>query len=165
FTEKEHLCLFAFPNETWQVKPPTEMVPPELPEPVLGINFSRDLMQEKDWLTNVSLHSDSWLLSVAFHMATDYGFDKSERERLFKMINDLPTIVEVVSGNAKEEVDEEGATLCGACGAYYGIDGFWICCDLCNKWFHGTCVKITAAEAEYIEHYKCPTCSNEGAKV
>jgi hypothetical protein len=31
-----------------------------------GINFARDGMQRKDWLALVAVHSDSWLLSVAF---------------------------------------------------------------------------------------------------
>ncbi|KAJ9688008.1 hypothetical protein PVL29_013969 [Vitis rotundifolia] len=100
------------------------------------------------------------------------------------MINDLPTIFEVVTGAAKkqvkekssvsnhssnkskskskvrgsesakylkggqpkdeeeglDEVDEEehGDTLCGACGENYASDEFWICCDICEKWFHGS---------------------------
>ena len=31
---------------------------------------------------------------------------------------------------------EHGETLCGACGESYGPDEFWICCDICEKWFH-----------------------------
>ena len=39
-----------------------------------------------------------------------------------------------------DEVDEEehGDTLCGACGENYASDEFWICCDICEKWFHGS---------------------------
>ncbi|KAF3781178.1 PHD finger protein ALFIN-LIKE 3 [Nymphaea thermarum] len=122
------------------------------------------------------------------------------------MINDLPTIFEVVTGAAKnpvkekssatnhgsnksksntkrpsesqakypkaqhkeddvglEEEDEEehGETLCGACGESYASDEFWICCDICERWFHGKCVKITPARAEHIKQYKCPSCSNK----
>ncbi|KAJ9688002.1 hypothetical protein PVL29_013967 [Vitis rotundifolia] len=126
------------------------------------------------------------------------------------MINDLPTIFEVVTGAAKkqvkekssvsnhssnksksnskvrgsesakyskggqpkdeeeglDEVDEEehGDTLCGACGENYASDEFWICCDICEKWFHGKCVKITPARAEHIKQYKCPSCSNKRAR-
>ena len=47
--EKENLCLYGLPNESWEVNLPAEEVPPELPEPALGINFARDGMQEKDW--------------------------------------------------------------------------------------------------------------------
>ncbi|OEL31079.1 PHD finger protein ALFIN-LIKE 5 [Dichanthelium oligosanthes] len=186
--EKENLCLYGFPNENWEVNFPAEEVPPELPEPALGINFARDGMQEKDW------------------------------KRLFGMINELPTTFEVVSGKSKikapptnnnhsnskskpnnktkssepkvkqpkpvaedpapaeegpaaEEEDgagggasegEHGETLCGACGESYGPDEFWICCDICEKWFHGKCVKITAAKAEHIKQYKCPSCTGGG---
>ncbi|CAI0438465.1 unnamed protein product [Linum tenue] len=167
------------PNETWEVNLPVEEVPPELPEPALGINFARDGMQEKDWLSLVAVHSDSWLLAVAFYFGARFGFGKNERKRLFQMINEVPTIFEVVSGTGKqpkdqsdddesgedeEEDDEQGAT-CGACGESYGTDEFWICCDVCERWFHGKCVKITPAKAEHIKQYKCPGCSGKRARV
>ncbi|KAM3384363.1 hypothetical protein ACQJBY_008802 [Aegilops geniculata] len=216
--EKENLCLYGFPNEHWEVNLPAEEVPPELPEPALGINFARDGMQEKDWLSMVAVHSDAWLLSVAFYFGARFGFDKSDRKRLFGMINELPTIFDVVSGKSKTKAptnnnhsnskskstnkmqktseprakqpkpqlkeedhedeapdagedgggaaggggggggEEHGDTLCGACGDNYGQDEFWIGCDMCEKWFHGKCVKITPAKAEHIKQYKCPSC-------
>ncbi|XP_076884992.1 PHD finger protein ALFIN-LIKE 4-like [Bidens hawaiensis] len=206
--EKENLCLYGFPNEHWEVNLPAEEVPPELPEPALGINFARDGMQEKDWLSLVAVHSDAWLLSVAFYFGARFGFDKADRKRLFNLINDLPTIFEVVSGTAKknqkekiassnhsstksksnskvrelepekylkndedddddeeeEDEDEHGETLCGACGGNYASNEFWICCDICEKWFHGKCVKITPARAEHIKQYMCPACSNKRAR-
>lgn len=74
----------------------SEQVPPELPEPVLGINFARDGMHRKDWLALVAVHSDCWLFSVAFF----YGakMDRTGREKLFKMINQNPTLYEMVTG-------------------------------------------------------------------
>ncbi|ESR44627.1 hypothetical protein CICLE_v10004072mg [Citrus x clementina] len=62
-------------------------------------------MQEKDWLSLVAVHSDSWLLAVAFYFGARFGFGKNERKKLFQMINDLPTIFEVVTGNAKQPKD------------------------------------------------------------
>ncbi|KAF4365841.1 hypothetical protein CsatB_006325 [Cannabis sativa] len=207
--EKENLCLYGFPSEQWEVNLPAEEVPPELPEPALGINFARDGMQEKDWLSLVAVHSDAWLLSVAFYFGARFGFDKADRKRLFGLINELPTIFEVVTGVVKKQVkdkssnsnhgsnksksnskrssessakamlmpkdedeegldmdneDEEGETLCAACGENYATDEFWILCDICEKWFHGKCVKITAARAEHIKQYKCPSCSNKRAR-
>ncbi|GKV03663.1 hypothetical protein SLEP1_g15929 [Rubroshorea leprosula] len=206
--EKENLCLYGFPSEQWEVNLPVEEVPPELPEPALGINFARDGMREKDWLSLVAVHSDAWLLSVAFYFGSRFGFEKADRKRLFNMINDLPTIFEVVAGAPKkqtkekssasnhnnsksksnskgkyskamqpkdgdeddddgledEDEEEHGDTLCGACGDNYSSDEFWICCDICEKWFHGKCVKITPARAEHIKQYKCPTCSNKRAR-
>ncbi|XP_059633178.1 PHD finger protein ALFIN-LIKE 4-like isoform X1 [Cornus florida] len=215
--EKENLCLYGFPSEQWEVNLPAEEVPPELPEPALGINFARDGMQDKDWLALVAVHSDAWLLAVAFYFGARFGFDKADRKRLFGMMNELPTIFEVVTGAAKKQVkdkplisnygsnksksnskgvketsfflrgsesqgkyskvllakdeeegldeedeeEEHGDTLCGACGENYASDEFWICCDICERWFHGKCVKITPARAEHIKQYKCPSCSNK----
>jgi len=79
FAEKENLCLYGFPNESWEVNLPAEEVPPELPEPALGINFARDGMQEKEWLSMVAAHSDAWLLSVAFYFGARFGFNKNDR--------------------------------------------------------------------------------------
>ncbi|CAM0955460.1 unnamed protein product [Alopecurus aequalis] len=215
--EKENLCLYGYPNETWEVTLPAEEVPPEIPEPALGINFARDGMNEKDWLALVAVHSDSWLLAVSFYFAARFGFDKEARRRLFNMINNLPTIFEVVTGVAKkqtkekppnsttiksnkpstkmpsrpeshskapkmaappkdedesgedygeeEEGEERDNTLCGTCGTNDGKDEFWICCDNCERWYHGKCVKITPARAEHIKHYKCPDCSNKRARA
>lgn len=77
--EKDNLCLYGFPNEQWEVNLPAEEVPPELPEPALGINFARDGMQDKDWLSLVAVHSDAWLLAVAFYFGARFGFDKADR--------------------------------------------------------------------------------------
>lgn len=211
--EKENLCLYGLPNETWEVNLPAEEVPPELPEPALGINFARDGMNDKDWLSLVAAHSDSWLLSVAFYFGARFGFDRDSRKRLFSMINNLNTIFEVVTGSDKiqpkektpkngsksnksgskparqpepnprsskiplpedneesegeeeKEQEDHESTMCGACGENYGQEEFWICCDLCEKWFHGKCVKITPAKAEHIKHYKCPNCSSSSKRA
>ncbi|PHT68244.1 hypothetical protein T459_27731 [Capsicum annuum] len=39
YKEKENLCLYGLPNETWEVNLPMEEVPPELSEPTLGTNL------------------------------------------------------------------------------------------------------------------------------
>ena len=83
--EKENLCLYGQPNETWEVTLPAEEVPPELPEPALGINFARDGMEEKDWLALVAVHSDAWLLAVAFYFGARFGFDKEARYLFFHL--------------------------------------------------------------------------------
>ncbi|MED6148555.1 phytoene dehydrogenase AL-1 [Stylosanthes scabra] len=192
--DKENLCLYGHPNESWEVTLPAEEVPPELPEPALGINFARDGMNRRDWLSLVAVHSDSWLLSVAFYLGA--RLNRNERKRLFSLINDLPTVFEVVTdrkpnhsisfslddaflylysqrssdGQVKsnpkfadegyeEDEDEHSETLCGSCGGNYNADEFWIGCDICERWFHGKCVKITPAKAESIKQYKCPSCN------
>lgn len=70
-----------------------------------------------------------------------------------------PKEVEDSGAEDGENEEELENTLCGACGDNYANDEFWICCDICEKWFHGRCVKITPARAEHIKHYKCPSCS------
>ncbi|MCO5561682.1 hypothetical protein L7F22_015304 [Adiantum nelumboides] len=192
---KENLCLYGYPKGTWEVTFPAEEVPPELPEPALGINFARDGMELSDWLFLIAVHSDSWLYAVAFFYCA--RFNKQDRKRLFGMINELPTVYEVVSGrkpvkekvstsngNSKlkasakkekspkqalskdeeeenyEDEEEDGETYCGICGGLYSESEFWIACDLCEKWYHGKCVKVTAARAEHIKQYKCPSCTN-----
>ncbi|CAL0327909.1 unnamed protein product [Lupinus luteus] len=195
--EKENMCLYGLPNESWEVTLPAEEVPPELPEPVLGINFARDGMNRKDWLSLVAVHSDCWLNSVAFYFGA--RLNRNERKRLFSLMNELPTIFEIVSGrkplkdkttttdsgsksrgslkrsnegqvksNSKlpdesnGEDEEHGETLCGSCGGNYsGDDEFWIGCDICERWYHGKCVKITPAKADSIKQYKCPSCNSK----
>ncbi|KAL3581661.1 hypothetical protein D5086_015993 [Populus alba] len=178
--EKENLCLYGHPTESWEVTLPAEEVPPELPEPALGINFARDGMSRKDWLSLVAVHSDCWLLSMAFYFGA--RLNRNDRKRLFSMINDLPTLFEIVTGrkpvedkpsaesgsksrnntkrsidgqarsNSKlsyvEDEDEHGDTICGSCAGNYNADEFWIGCDICERWYHGKCVKITPAKAE-----------------
>ncbi|XP_011047497.1 PREDICTED: PHD finger protein ALFIN-LIKE 2-like [Populus euphratica] len=194
--EKENLCLYGHPTESWEVTLPAEEVPPELPEPALGINFARDGMSRKDWLSLVAVHSDCWLLSMAFYFGA--RLNRNDRKRLFSMINDLPTLFEIVTGrkpvedkpsaesgsksrnNTKrsidgqarsnfklsyvEDEDEHGDTICGSCAGNYNADEFWIGCDICERWYHGKCVKITPAKAESIKQYKCPSCSTKKSR-
>ena len=71
------MCLYGYPQGNWEVTFPVEEVPPELPEPALGINFARDGMEHRDWLSLIAVHSDSWLYAVAFYYCA--RFDKLER--------------------------------------------------------------------------------------
>jgi len=41
-------------------------------------------MQEKDWLSLVVVHSDTWLLALAFYFGARFGFDKTHRYILQK---------------------------------------------------------------------------------
>lgn len=73
------MCLYGFPNGTWKVGPPAEEVPVNIPEPTLGINIARDGSSLKDWLSVIALHSDSWLISVAFYFGAFSEIKKIER--------------------------------------------------------------------------------------
>ncbi|KAL4283460.1 hypothetical protein GQ457_16G002600 [Hibiscus cannabinus] len=190
FPGKESLCLFGQPDGTWEVKPPVESVPPAMPEPMVGINFLRAKMPADKWIHAVAIASDSWLLSLAFFLgaATRAHLSKHDRARLFTMINSLPTLCEIVTGDAKggsgtaksssssssgrgrqakgtkRGSPDEAATdsLCAACGTFDAYD-FWIGCDTCEKWYHGECVDVTLETSLRIGKYECPPCM-AGAK-
>mmetsp|Transcript_118 Transcript_118/g.418 ORF Transcript_118/g.418 Transcript_118/m.418 type:complete len:261 (+) Transcript_118:498-1280(+) len=106
--DRDNLCLYGEPEGTWIVDLPAEEVPPELPDPVLGINFARDGMAKRDWLSLVAVHSDSWLLSVAFFFAA--SLDAYGRARLFGKINELQTLHEVVTDKPKAKVSKQVAS-------------------------------------------------------
>ena len=96
--DQENLCLYGHSDGTWEVTLPCEEVPPELPEPAIGINFARDGMKRNDWISLVSVHSDSWLMAVAFYNGA--RLDQEGRRQLFNDINSLPTCFEIVSGRS-----------------------------------------------------------------
>lgn len=70
----------------------------------------------------------------------------------------------VAEESYEDEEDEHGDTQCGSCGGNYNADEFWIGCDICERWYHGKCVKITPAKAESIKQYKCPSCTMKRAR-
>ncbi|GAU28799.1 hypothetical protein TSUD_357850 [Trifolium subterraneum] len=171
--DKENLCLYGFPNEEWKLNLPAEAIPSELPEPSLGINFARSGMQKTDWLSLVAAHSDSWLVGVASYYGAQYGFNKSDRERLFSMINELPTILEIVTDAAKKQVEK--SSVSNHSGSKSKSNSIAQAPDphfketkakpnvveeemdddeniLCN------CVNVTPSIAEEINKYECPYC-------
>ncbi|KAL4419298.1 hypothetical protein ABPG77_001630 [Micractinium sp. CCAP 211/92] len=183
---KENLCLYGYADSTWEVTLPCEEVPPELPEPTLGINFARDGMKRQDWLCLVAVHADCWLMAMTFYNAAK--LDQKGRQRLFDEINGLPTVYEIVSGRAagrpggmdpaelaaikqarlgyaaEEEEDEDDTPTegdgdpCPNCGATYQSGEFWIQCDVCDRWFDGKCVGMTSKKANEQPQWKCPLC-------
>ncbi|KAG6529516.1 hypothetical protein ZIOFF_011721 [Zingiber officinale] len=78
-------------TQTWEVNLPAEEVPPELPEPALGINFARDGMEESDWLALVAVHSDAWLLAVAFYFGARFGFNKESSPHSTSLSAKIPS--------------------------------------------------------------------------
>ena len=114
--DRENLSLYSNADGSWVVSLPAEEVPPELPEPALGINFARDGMKRGDWLALVAVHSDAWVMAVAFYYSAKFSAD--QRKKLFDLINSLPTTYEVLSGKGgkkmkvsvfvrKKKMDEE----------------------------------------------------------
>nr|GEX66825.1 putative reverse transcriptase domain-containing protein [Tanacetum cinerariifolium] len=54
-----------------------------------------------------------------------------------------------------EDDDEHGETLYGSCGESYISDEFWICCDICERWFHGDVVGCIYAKNLVLELVAC----------
>ncbi len=42
---------------------------------------------------------------------------------------------------------------------------FYIGCDRCQDWFHGSCVGISKAEADELDTYVCPNCRSSADSV
>ncbi|KAG8100243.1 hypothetical protein GUJ93_ZPchr0013g36536 [Zizania palustris] len=116
--EKDNLCLFGRANGTWEVAMPADNVPPQLPEPVIGINFSRDGMLRRDWLRLIAIHSDSWLLSVAFFLGA--SLNGNERKRLFSLINDHPTVLEALCDHRMHGRDNKSGIDSGSKSSDFG---------------------------------------------
>ena len=83
-SEKEYLCLYGLPGGRWEVVRPIELIPPSLPDPVLGINYIRDQKPKEEWLSLVAAHSDTWLVTMAFFHGGNSGFDGADRYLAFK---------------------------------------------------------------------------------
>ncbi|XP_065199486.1 nucleosome-remodeling factor subunit NURF301 [Planococcus citri] len=54
----------------------------------------------------------------------------------------------------------ESQELYCLCRQPYDESQFYICCDRCQDWFHGRCVGILQSEADHIDEYICPNCTN-----
>nr|CAB3226119.1 nucleosome-remodeling factor subunit NURF301 [Phallusia mammillata] len=70
---------------------------------------------------------------------------------------------------AKEQSAPQQELYC-FCRTPYDDAKFYIGCDICQDWYHGSCVGISEEEASGIESYTCPRCkqgsrdaSQEGA--
>jgi hypothetical protein len=96
--DKDNLALYGHPEGEWEVTLPAEEVPAELPEPCLGINFARDGMDERDWLALVAVHSDAWLMAVAFYYGSQ--LNAQERRELFTALNAPDTLYEIITEKA-----------------------------------------------------------------
>ncbi|KAM7254451.1 hypothetical protein ACFE04_003831 [Oxalis oulophora] len=180
--EKENLCLYGFPSEQWEVNLPAEEVPPELPEPAKRLfNMINDLptifeivtgavkkpQKEKPSATENSngkskstskVHRLYMKVYRSLNSCQDFYWRASESQAKYSKVSQPKEEEEM--DEEDEDEDEHGEALCGACGENYANDEFWIYCDICERWFHGKCVKMTPARAEHIKQYKCPSCSN-----
>ena len=47
-----------------------------------------------------------------------------------------------------------------ACIIFCLLTRFYVGCDKCQDWFHGTCVGISQEEADQLDTYVCPRCKD-----
>ncbi|RRT74122.1 hypothetical protein BHE74_00015861 [Ensete ventricosum] len=84
--------------------------------------------------------------------ASEHQAKKSKSKHIKEEVEDL---------NGNDNNDYEDKHLCASCGGNESVGYyFWICCDTCEKWYHGKCVRVTPAKAEHIKNYQCPRCSH-----
>ncbi|XP_066364575.1 PHD finger protein ALFIN-LIKE 3-like isoform X2 [Miscanthus floridulus] len=170
----ETLYLYGNSDGSWEVRPQKLFMPLGQPEPTtLGIKLVRGNMKRTKWLRHIAMHCDAWLIRISSFLGAN--LETRSRQRLSDRMNSLQTVLEtliasdtyrrICSLEKMNEDEDEGCgtepTICASCGSGYHANGFWICCDVCDRWFHGKCVKITAAQAERIEHYECPECCSD----
>jgi len=48
---------------------------------------------------------------------------------------------------------------------YIVICRFYIGCDRCDDWYHGSCVGVTKSEADRMDTYVCPVCRQKESVV
>ncbi|KAJ8330565.1 JmjC domain-containing histone demethylation protein 1 [Batrachochytrium dendrobatidis] len=54
--------------------------------------------------------------------------------------------------------DSDNSLLFCICRKPYDENKFYIQCDECDDWFHGSCIKISEAESDAIDKWYCATC-------
>ncbi|KAJ3080718.1 hypothetical protein HDU99_007594, partial [Rhizoclosmatium hyalinum] len=64
-----------------------------------------------------------------------------------------------VQSTVPSEIDNESPTPCGTC-QQLGVSDM-IGCDVCDEWFHFSCVGVKPEEVEHEETYKCPGCEEK----
>ncbi|KAM7528467.1 hypothetical protein LguiB_031877 [Lonicera macranthoides] len=106
-SDKKTLLLYGYPDVQWEVR----TQPADKKTPVVGMEFSTDMVQERDWLSRIAACCDAWLVRGTTFLGARNGFVKAERIHLFHMMNDLPDIREVVTKTvAQKEVQDNNIT-------------------------------------------------------
>ncbi|XP_055923846.1 uncharacterized protein LOC129954153 [Eupeodes corollae] len=83
-----------------------------------------------------------------------------KKKAVAKSMKSVPTKVNKEEGENQEDEDDPNKLWC-ICRQPHN-NRFMICCDVCEDWFHGTCVSITKAMGLEMEQngveWTCPKC-------
>ncbi|RWS08344.1 nucleosome-remodeling factor subunit NURF301-like protein, partial [Dinothrombium tinctorium] len=59
----------------------------------------------------------------------------------------------------QEKMKDEKQKYCLCEEDEYDENKYYVCCDLCERWFHGRCVGLLQKEAQELPEYQCPQCA------
>ena len=74
-----------------------------------------------------------------------------------------PEPVELAPQAASDEIDPN--ELYCICQTPYDPTLFYIGCEKCGEWFHGSCVGVTEEDAQYMDDYCCDKCRQAAEQV
>ena len=86
--------------------------------------------------------------------------DETNSSLLVQISSKSPT----QEANIPEEDEEVECEAFCICNSQWEDGVFYIGCDYCGKWFHGTCMNIPE-EAEGIIIFKCPPCLEQNVEI
>ncbi|KAI0982798.1 hypothetical protein GJ496_007960 [Pomphorhynchus laevis] len=66
---------------------------------------------------------------------------------------------------AKCTKSESNSHLYFICHQPYDEEQFYVGCDNCQNWFHGSCVNVIPEQAEYMKKYFCDKCRDDKQSV
>ena len=100
------------------------------------------------------------------------NFAARELQAAARRGSQIDSAIKDAARKAAQVAAQAAADACGICSAAQGdtpeLDALWICCDTCNRWFHGACVAMEQEDVNAIaedEQWDCPGCANARRKA
>ncbi|KAL7727010.1 hypothetical protein ACLKA6_010053 [Drosophila palustris] len=128
---------------------------------ISNISLSEPMLDSSQ-LANSSLDSDSFLSQMGGVTRKQLSKESVTSVRRPRRAN-KPNVSQTNDADASEsqEDDDDPNKLWCICRQPHN-NRFMICCDLCEDWYHGTCVSVTKAMGLEMEQkgvdWKCPKC-------
>lgn len=104
-----------------------------------------------------SRQSNSAILTVQQHIASGNKKPIIPAEQVIKPKRKKQKII---STGANKALNPKSRLYC-VCKQPYDDTKFYIGCDLCSNWFHGSCVDISEDMAKRIDSYVCDECKRQ----